>query len=375
MLKPRLKPSHSVHRSPSGNISIGEVGSSSYFVREAPESFLDLLLLLDGSSTIPRIARFLQRKHPEISDNEIKETIGQLQEANLLDDGALRSSVLSSEEIERYDRQMVQFSAVETQSLPGFNYQEKLKQSTICILGMGGWGTWISMNLALAGTGRLRFVDADYVEHSNLNRQVLFDNSSIGLQKVDAARSVIERINPHVDVEVVDEFVERDRAQIERILDGVSFVCLCWANQSAFVQNTAEDMVHQVCRERKIPIIELAGDPFDIAVGPLYPNDGSSPCLECVKPQYREKWWGGDELTTEFRKRTTKSKAYRKVNAWQSAPSLSIISGLATNEIVNAITGYIEPGLAGKRLSISLLNAYQTEMESFSFRDDCSCRV
>ncbi|MGH3830749.1 MAG: HesA/MoeB/ThiF family protein [Pseudonocardiaceae bacterium] len=369
LTKPRLKPSHSVTRSAEGDIAIGELAKNSYIVRNPPEVFLDLLLLLDGTRTFPRIARALQRKH-DVSEEQIIKVVSQLADAHLLDDGALESATLSSVEIERYDRQQLQFSAYETQGAPGFRYQEKLKLQLVCVLGMGGWGTWMSLNLALAGFGTLRLVDADFVEVSNLNRQVLYDNSSVGQPKVLAAKSALARVNPHVNVEVVQEFVEPDPIQVAHIIEGASLICLCWANQSHFVKGTAEQVLHQAALERRIPIIEIAGDPFDIAIGPIYPNDGTGPCLKCVRPQMQKLWWGTGETVSTLRKVSVQASPIRKVNAWQSAPSLSAIAGLATNEALKIATGYTECGLLGKRLNINL-ESYATSLDEFAPAPGC----
>ena len=210
LIKPRLKLSHGVVATPDGNVAIGELAGHAQLIRNASAPVIDLLLLLDGTRTVPRLTRALQRNH-SVTETEIRTVIDQLAAANLLDDGARESTTLSNAESERYDRQHLQFSAIETKGEPGFVYQERLKSQLVCVLGMGGWGNWLSLNLALVGFGALRVVDADYVELSNLNRQVLFGDSSIGLPKVEAAKTALARVNPHVAVEAIQEFVEPDR--------------------------------------------------------------------------------------------------------------------------------------------------------------------
>ncbi|MCE7002405.1 ThiF family adenylyltransferase [Kibdelosporangium philippinense] len=368
-VKPRLKLSHSITRTPDGQVAIGELAGHAYIVRDAGQALVDLLLLLDGTRTLPRILRALQREHP-VSEAEVRTVLDKLAAAKLLDDGARESTVLSSAEIERYDRQQLQFSAHETHGEPGFVYQERLKSQVVCVLGMGGWGTWMALNLALSGFGTIRVVDADHVELSNLNRQVLYDDSSVGLPKVLAAKTALNRINPHVHVDVVQEFIEPDRAQVERVLEDATLVCLCWANQSHFVKGTAEEVVHRVAFERGIPILEIAGDPFDIAVGPLYTNDGSGPCLRCVRPRLQKLWWGVDETISALRKVNVQVIPLRKVNAWQSAPSLSAIAGLAANEALTLASGYAEPALIGKRYGVSL-RTYETTIDQFDKDPDC----
>lgn len=354
-LKPKVKASHQIYRTPNGHVQIGELGPASYYVENAPQDFVEMLKKLDGTRTTSRLEREMEMKHG-VSREDTRRTLKQLAEARVLVDGADRSTVLTNEEIERYDRQMIQFEALEKDGLPGFKYQEKLKETRACVLGMGGWGTWTALLLARIGVGKLRLVDADYVEHSNLNRQILFTNDSIGDQKVAAAAKELHRTNPHVEVEVLDQFIEVDREQISSALDGCNLVVLCWANQSAFVRVTAEALIHEECRRRGVPVMELAGDPFDIGVGPIY-DYGSSRHLDLalVQEKEREQWWGtGDPVLTEFRRAATHAMPIRSTNAWQSAPSLSVMAGLAANELLRFLTEYAPAKLRGGKVMLNL---------------------
>ena len=98
---------------------------------------------------------------------------------------------------------------------------------------------------------------------------------------------------------------------------------------SHFVNHTSEQVVNEVALERQIPILEIAGDPFDVAVGPVYLNNGVGPCVRCMRSKMQELWWGTDETLGGFRRATARMSPLRTVNAWQSAPSLSMIAGIA----------------------------------------------
>ncbi len=123
--------------------------------------------------------------------------------------------------------------------------------------------------------------------------------------------------------------------------------------------------------QERISVLEIAGDPFDIAVGPLYLNDGATPCLRCVRPKMQQMWWDTDETVSALRKVNSKSSPLRRVNAWQSAPSLSAIAGIAANEALSLASGYSEPGLVGRRLNISL-QTYETRIDDFERDAHCS---
>src|SRR5207245_1801261 len=78
--------------------------------------------------------------------------------------------------------------------------QLKLLDSKVLLIGAGGLGSPAALYLAAAGVGRLGIVDADVVDESNLQRQVLHATADLGTPKVDSARAALEGLNPDVDV-------------------------------------------------------------------------------------------------------------------------------------------------------------------------------
>lgn len=84
----------------------------------------------------------------------------------------------------------------------GFAGQEKICAGSVLLVGMGGLGAAAALYLAGAGAGRMGLVDDDRVEESNLQRQVIFDQSNVGELKVLAAQKRLAALNPHVTLEV-----------------------------------------------------------------------------------------------------------------------------------------------------------------------------
>jgi adenylyltransferase/sulfurtransferase len=106
------------------------------------------------------------------------------------------SPPLTSDELLRYARHL---------TLPevGLVGQEKLRAARVLLIGAGGLGSPAALYLAAAGIGTLGVVDADVVDASNLQRQVLHDTPSIGTPKVDSAKARLEALNPFVRVEPI----------------------------------------------------------------------------------------------------------------------------------------------------------------------------
>jgi sulfur-carrier protein adenylyltransferase/sulfurtransferase len=104
---------------------------------------------------------------------------------------------LTSDELRRYDRHLI---------LPelGEDGQRRLKGARVLLVGAGGLGSPAALYLAAAGIGQLGIVDADAVEISNLQRQIIHGTADVGRPKVDSAAARVRELNPHVDVRTYD---------------------------------------------------------------------------------------------------------------------------------------------------------------------------
>ena len=86
---------------------------------------------------------------------------------------------------------------------------KKIKETKVCILGLGGLGSNVAVLLARSGIGYLKLVDFDIVEASNLNRQQ-YRISHIGIKKTEAMKSIIREINPFIELDTLDIKVNRE---------------------------------------------------------------------------------------------------------------------------------------------------------------------
>jgi molybdopterin/thiamine biosynthesis adenylyltransferase len=176
---------------------------------------------------------------------------------------------LTPAQLDRYSRHLL---------LPevGDRGQEKLLKSRVLCLGAGGLGSPAALYLAAAGVGTLGLIDADTVDASNLQRQILHGTDRLGQPKVDSAEKTLTNLNP--DVKVL-KFQERLTSQnIDRILD------LGWDVIVDGVDNfPTRYLLNDATVWRKIPVVHGSIFRFDGQVTTFWPGKG--PCYRCLYPE------------------------------------------------------------------------------------------
>ena len=153
--------------------------------------------------------------------------------------------------------------------------QAKLLASKVLLLGAGGLGSPAALYLAAAGVGTIGLVDADVVDASNLQRQIIHATSRVGMPKVDSAEATIREINP--DVNVV-KFQERlTSANVDRIFEGFDVIVDgCDNFPTRYLVNDAS-VFH------KKPVVHGSIFRFDGQVTTFFPGEG--PCYRCLYPE------------------------------------------------------------------------------------------
>lgn len=154
--------------------------------------------------------------------------------------------------------------------------QAKLLASKILLLGAGGLGSPAALYLAAAGVGTLGIVDADTVDASNLQRQILHATSRLGMPKVDSAEKAIHDLNP--DVKVI-KFQERvDSSNVDRIFAGFDVIVDgCDNFPTRYLVNDASVFL-------KKPVVHGSIFRFDGQVTTFSPHTGG-PCYRCLYPE------------------------------------------------------------------------------------------
>ena len=172
---------------------------------------------------------------------------------------------LTDEQIERYSRHIILKEV-------GAKGQKKLLNAKVLIIGAGGLGAPAAMYLAAAGVGTIGIADADDVDLSNLQRQIIHSTEDVGKPKVKSARETMERMNPGVKVNTYHMFV--DAANIRELIRGDDFIIDGTDNFPA------KFLINDACVLEKKPFSHAGIIRFKGQLMTYVPGEG--PCYRCV---------------------------------------------------------------------------------------------
>ncbi len=153
--------------------------------------------------------------------------------------------------------------------------QFKLFDSKVLLIGAGGLGSPAAFYLAAAGVGTLGIIDADVVDDSNLQRQILHNTERIGQYKAESARQTLTALNPDVKVEV---YLERlDETNVQRLVDAYDVIIDGTDNfPTRYLLNDAAIIANK-------PVVHGSVFRFEGQVTVFKPYDG--PCYRCLFPE------------------------------------------------------------------------------------------
>ncbi|WP_296807301.1 molybdopterin-synthase adenylyltransferase MoeB [Thiocapsa sp.] len=243
---------------------------------------------------------------------------------------------MTDAELLRYSRQILLSDF-------GIEGQERLRASSILVVGLGGLGSPVAMYLAAAGVGRIVLADFDAVDLSNLQRQIIHTSAQIGRPKAESARVALAALNPDV------ELVTVKRSLVEETLPGivadVDLVLDCCDNfATRFAVNAA-------CVASGVPLVSGAAIRLEGQVTAFSGQPGG-PCYQCLYPRD-----GGIDETCSAN--------------GVLAPVVGIIGSIQATEAIKILTGLGEP-LFGRLL---LLDAALMQWRSLRLPSDPQCPI
>lgn len=242
------------------------------------------------------------------------------------------------------DRELLRYSRQIMLPEVDIDGQDRLRNASILVIGLGGLGSPVALYLAAAGAGRLILNDYDTVDLSNLQRQIVHADASIGQPKVDSAAAAVTRLNPLVRVETIDRRLSREA--LEELLPRVDLVL------DATDNFTARYRVNAACWRTGTPLVSGAAIRWEGQVTSFDPRIPDSPCYRCL---YRQ----------------ADNAALNCAENGVIAPLVGVVGTLQAMEAVKLITGVGEP-LVGRVL---YYDAKRAEWREFKLSKRRGCPV
>ena len=243
------------------------------------------------------------------------------------------------------DSQLLRYSRHILLTELGPDAQAKFATARALVIGVGGLGAPAAQFLAAAGVGTLTLCDADHVDLTNLQRQILYATSDIGRPKVAAAATRLAAVNPEIAIEAVEQRVGGDDLRALVAQDSVVLDC-----SDNFATRHA---VNRACVAANVPLVSGAAIRFDGQIAVFDPRDPASPCYHCLFGE-------GDEIDE-----------VRCATMGVFAPLVGIVGAAQAAEALKLLAG-VGRSLAGRLL---LLDALAMQWREVTVPRDPGCPV
>ena len=174
---------------------------------------------------------------------------------------------MEDQELLRYSKQIM---------LPQIDVegQQKIMDSTVLIIGMGGLGSPTALYLAAAGIGHIIIADFDQVELSNLQRQIIHQTKDIGDDKVNSAKNKLTELNPNIKITIANEIIHT--GNLPELIKGVDIVLDGTDNFDSRFE------INQICVEHQKPLVSAAVVRFEGQVSVFKGYEKDLPCYQCL---------------------------------------------------------------------------------------------
>ena len=180
---------------------------------------------------------------------------------------------ISEQELQIFSRHLI----LKEFNEKSFNFLQKQK---ITIIGLGGIGCPAAQYLVSAGIKKIKLIDGDIIQKTNLNRQILYSIKDIGKSKVEIAKKKLNDINPECNINIISSHLELKN--INKFLKNSSLIIDATDNWKSMI------LINKYCVNKSIPLISSSVVGFDSQVTLFNNLPKKHLCLQCVFPNKKE---------------------------------------------------------------------------------------
>jgi molybdopterin/thiamine biosynthesis adenylyltransferase len=247
------------------------------------------------------------------------------------------------------DDQLLRYSRHILLNQIAFEGQEKLTKSHALIVGAGGLGSPAALYLAAAGVGHLSICDYDEVDLSNLQRQIIHTEKTIGMNKAISAKQALHAINAEVLIDTVCQ--QSSMEDFSHLVNSADVVLDCSDN---FATRYA---LNRLCVAHKKPLVSGAAIGFEGQITVYDKRDENSPCYHCLFPDNQEESKENNDLRCS--EHGVFSPLVGMIGTTQAAEALKLLMGVGES-------------LQGRLL---MLDALSMEWRTIKLKRDSACLV
>lgn len=355
--KPLVKHSSIIHRT-DGIVYVDNSGLT-HEIADPDGAVHCLLTLLDGTRTVAAIHRDLIVHYPAVTLSDVEAALATFDEAEfLLDATHTADGLLDEYELARWERNINFFGAYARLADNKYQNQRKLADCRVTLLGVGGLGSHLLMDMAALGIGHIRIVEFDRVELSNLNRQILYTEADLGQPKIERAAQRVREFSPRLDLETMD----RRLSCADDVLEAAegADILISAADRP---KNEIMRWVNEAVVRHNIPLITGGLDTRRCLYYSVLP--GQTGCIECWREQVRRQ----DPVSS----RLLDHRRANQISGDKAAfvPLVAMSAALILGELVRLVTG-LAPPLAAGRIIHARFDDYQIEVaETWERLPDC----
>ena len=245
---------------------------------------------------------------------------------------------MNDEQLLRYSRHLL----LEEIDVAG---QEKLLKAHALVIGAGGLGSAAAPYLAAAGVGHITLIDHDKVDLTNLPRQIMHTESSVGKSKVDSGKEFLQHLNSSIQIQTIQ--AKATHSLLDELLPSVDVVLDCTDN---FL---TRHLINAACVKHQIPLVSGSALKFDGQVNVFDPRNSHSPCYACI--------FSPDE---QFEEVSCSSMGI-------FSPLVGIIGAMQAAQALQVLIGFGDP-LVGRML---LWNGRTTQIDEIRISRNDGCLV
>jgi adenylyltransferase/sulfurtransferase len=229
----------------------------------------------------------------------------------------------------------------------GRSLQSRLAGGTVAVLGLGGAGAATALGLAAAGVGKLLLVDPAPLAPSDLYHAPFFGADDVGRARADALADRVRASAPHVVAQPFRDAAESED-DVRRSIAGAGFVVCCLGPG----QLNLTLKLNKVCVEDQVPWITCSFDGGEVVVGPAF-HPGVGACYMCYRMR-AVACAGNPEEAFAFERYLDRRKADDSAVRESLVFATNLAASLLGVETLKELTGFAEPSLVGRLLTIDL---------------------